>query len=96
MTESRKVWDGSFKRSLRFYRTPYTNTKKFVSETCDNVVDAVWRNTPQDMAEDVGEIAGDVAVDALTAGSGAVITTGLKLEQKINNKCWQNSCKNSH
>ncbi len=34
------------------------------------------------MAEDVGEIVGDVAVDALTAGSGAVIVTGLKTGAK--------------
>ena len=82
VTEPGKVWDAVSSGASDFIEHPIQNTKKFVSETCDNVVDAVWRSTPQDMAEDVGEIAGDVAVDALTAGSGAVITTGLKTGAK--------------
>ena len=82
VTEPGKVWDAVSSGASDFIEHPIQNTKKFVSETCDNVVDAVWRSTPQDMAEDVGEIAGDVAVDALTAGSGAAITTGLKAGAK--------------
>ncbi len=82
VTEPGKVWDAVSSEASDFIEHPIQHTKKFVSETCDNVVDAVWRSTPQDMAEDVGEIAGDVAVDALTAGSGAVITTGLKTGAK--------------
>lgn len=65
-----------------FVEHPWESTKKFVGETVDGFVDAVWRSTPQDMAEDVGEIAGDIAVDALTAGTGAAITTGLKTGAK--------------
>ena len=82
VTEPGKVWDAVSSEASDFIEHPIQHTKKFVSETCDNVVDAVWRSTPQDMAEDVGEIVGDVAVDALTAGSGAAITTGLKAGAK--------------
>ncbi len=82
VTEPGKVWDAVSSGASDFIEHPWESTKEFVGETCDGIVDAVWRSTPQDMAEDVGEIVGDVAVDALTAGSGAVIVTGLKTGAK--------------
>jgi hypothetical protein len=82
VTEPGKVWDAVSSGASDFIEHPIQNTKEFLGETFDGIVDAVWRSTPQDMAEDVGEIVGDVAVDALTAGSGAVIATGLKTGAK--------------
>ena len=82
VTEPRKVWDAVSSGASDFIEHPWESTKEFVSGKFNDAVDAVWRSTPQDMAEDVGEIVGDVAVDALTAGSGAVIVTGLKTGAK--------------
>ncbi len=82
VTEPGKVWDAVSSGASDFIEHPWESTKEFVSGKFNDAVDAVWRSTPQDMAEDVGEIVGDVAVDALTAGSGAVIVTGLKTGAK--------------
>ena len=82
VTEPGKVWEAVSSGASDFIEHPIQSTKKFVSETYNDVVDAVWRSTPQDMAEDVGEIAGDLMVDALTAGSGAAATTVLKTGAK--------------
>ena len=82
VTEPGKVWDAVSSGASDFIEHPWESTKEFVSGKFNDAVDAVWRSTPQDMAEDVGEIVGDVAVDALTAGSGTVIVTGLKTGAK--------------
>ncbi len=78
VTEPGKVWDAACEGTSNFMEHPWQSTKEFASETWDSAVDAIWRATPQEMSEDVGEFALDVGTSVATGGGAKIIGGGLK------------------
>ena len=58
---------------------PWESTKEFAGNIRDDVVDAVWRSTPQEISEDAGEILGDVLTGIATGGGGKAAAGGAKM-----------------
>ncbi len=78
-TEPEKVLEVASDAILDFMEDPWESTKEFVGNIRDDVVDAVWRSTPQEISEDAGEILGDVLTGIATGGGGKAAAGGAKM-----------------
>ena len=56
---------------------------EFLGDMKDGFIDSVWRSTPQEIAEDAGELAFDVAISVPTGGAGKVVSGAAKGIGKI-------------
>ena len=79
VTEPEKVLEVASDAILDFIEDPWESTKEFVGNIRDDVVDAVWRSTPQEISEDAGEILGDVLTGIATGGGGKAAAGGAKM-----------------
>ena len=79
VTEPEKVLEVASDAILDFMEDPWESTKEFVGNIRDDVVDAVWRSTPQEISEDAGEILGDVLTGIATGGGGKAAAGGAKM-----------------
>ena len=78
-TEPEKVLEVASDAILDFMEHPIQNTKELAGNIRDDVVDAVWRSTPQEISEDAGEILGDVLTGLATGGGGKAAAGGAKM-----------------
>ena len=78
-TEPEKVLEVASDAILDFMEHPIQNTKELAGNICNDVVDAVWRSTPQEISEDAGEIVGDILTGLATGGGGKAAAGGAKM-----------------
>ena len=83
VTETDKVLEGIYQSGSEFLEAPLKNTWEFLGDIKDGFIDSVWRSTPQEIAEDAGELAFDVAISVPTGGAGKVVSGAAKGIGKI-------------
>ena len=83
VTETDKVLEGIYQSGSEFLEAPLKNTWEFLGDMKDGFIDSVWRSTPQEIAEDAGELAFDVAISVPTGGAGKVVSGAAKGIGKI-------------
>lgn len=79
VTEPEKALEVASNAILDFMEHPWNNAKEFVGAKWDDLVNIVWKSTPQEIAEEAGEALGDTLTAIAIGGGGKAAASGAKV-----------------